>query len=220
MNRAREIFDRLLATYGPQRWWPAETPFEVIVGALLMAQTSWRNVERAIATLKAAGLLNPHRLAAARAATIRRHVRGTGLYGVKPGRLRAFCRHLVASSGGDLRAYFDRPLDAVRADLLHQPGVGPETADSILLYASDHATFVVDAYTVRIARRVGLVGSDDVGRVKAFFERHVPRDLAAYREAHALLVAHAKARCRPTPRCGGCPLFDVCDHGRKTYAGA
>ena len=219
VDRALEIFERLLAYYGPQRWWPAETPFEVIVGALLMPQTSWRNVERAIANLKAAGLLEPHRLATAPVATIRKHVRVAGLYRVKPARLKAFCRALVASCDGDLAAYFDRPVDAVRADLLRQQGVGPETADSILLYASEVATFVVDAYTVRIARRIGLVGSDGYDRVKTTFERHVPRDLATYREYHALLVAHGKATCRPRPRCNECPVVDLCDYGRKAYVG-
>src|SRR3970282_1853836 len=120
--------------------------------------------------------------------------------------------------GGDLDAFFGRGPASVREDLLAREGVGPETADSILLYASEVATFVVDAYTVRIVRRIGLVGSDGVDRVKTTFERHVPRDLATYREYHALLVAHGKATCRPRPRCDECPVLDLCDYGLKTYA--
>jgi endonuclease-3 related protein len=217
VDRTNEVYRRLLDRYGPQGWWPAESPFEVIVGALLMPQTTWRNVERSIANLNAAGLLDPHRLASARLATIRRHARVAGLHAVKPLRLRAFCRHLVERWDGDLAAYFDRPLDVVRADLLAQAGVGPETADSILLYASHHTTFVVDAYTIRIGRRIGLFDGDAYAEVQEAFEAAVPKDHARYREYHALLVAHAKATCRPTPRCDVCPLFDLCDHGQKAY---
>ncbi len=215
MDRVAETYRRLLDTYGPQHWWPAETDFEVVVGALLMPQTTWANVERAIASLREAGLLDPHRLAAAPVATIRRHVRVAGLYTVKPVRLKALCRHLVDRSDGDLRAYFDRPTEAVRADLLAQDGVGPETADSILLYAGRHPVFVVDAYTVRIATRIGLVATGEYEKVQRFFERHVPRDVARYQEYHALLVAHAKSLCRLRPRCGACPLRSRCDLGRR-----
>ena len=217
MDRAREVTRRLLDAYGPQGWWPAETPFEVIVGAILMSQTSWRNVARAIANLRVAGLLDPHRLATAPEAVIRKHVRVAGLHRSKPKRLKAFCRHLVEVCDGNLGAYFDRPLQEVRSDLLSQPGVGPETADSILLYAGRRAVFVVDAYTIRIGRRVGLFDTDDYDRVQRYFEDRLSRDADRYGEVHALLVAHAKARCRPRPRCPGCPLSSICDSGRKTY---
>ncbi len=215
MDRVAEAYRRLLDAYGPQHWWPAETDFEVVVGALLMPQTAWANVERAIVNLRDAGLLDPHRLASASVAAIRRHVRVAGLYAVKPVRLKAFCRHLVDRADGDLRAYFDRPTESVRADLLAQAGVGPETADSILLYAGRHPVFVVDAYTVRIATRIGLLAADEYGEVQRFFERHVPRDVSRYQEYHALLVAHAKSLCRPRPRCGACPLRSLCDLGRR-----
>ncbi len=215
MDRVAETYRRLLEAYGPQHWWPAETDFEVIVGALLMPQTAWANVERAIDNLREAGLLDPHRLASASVATIRRHVRVAGLYAVKPVRLKAFCHHLVARADGDLRAYFDRPTEVVRADLLAQDGVGPETGDSILLYAGRHPVFVVDAYTVRIATRIGFLGTAEYASVQRFFESHVPRDVGLYQEYHALLVAHAKTLCRPRPRCGECPLRSRCDLGRR-----
>jgi len=213
-GRVFEVFERLRDRYGPQGWWPAETRFEVIVGALLMQQTAWRNVEAAIANLKRAGLLEPHRLARASAAAIRRHVRIAGLYRTKPARLRAFCQHLVERADGDLDRFFDRPTEAARADLLAQPGIGPETADSILLYAGRHPIFVVDAYTIRIGRRIGLFDAEDYRRVQAFFEGNLPRDVGMYREYHALLVAHGKATCRPRPNCDLCPLLDLCDYGR------
>ena len=210
---ALEAYDKLLARFGPQHWWPARTRFEVIVGALLMQQTAWRNVEAAIGNLKRAGLLSPAAIAAAPIPELRRHVRIAGLYRSKPHRLRRFCRRLM-EFGGDLDAFFGRPLETVREDLLAQQGVGPETADSILLYASDAPTFVVDAYTVRIAGRLGWSPSDDYHWVKAWFEARVPRDLTTYREYHALLVRHAKEVCRPRPKCAECPLNEMCAYYR------
>jgi len=213
MALVRRVYDRLRAHYGPQAWWPADTPFEVIVGALLMQQTSWGRVEEAIGNLKAAGLLDVRRLARADVATIRRHVRAAGLYRTKPARLRSFCRHLLARADGDLGPYFERPTAEIRADLLAQRGVGPETADSILLYAGGHPVFVVDAYTVRIGTRLGLLPSTRYDDVQAFFEARLPRDADLYKEVHALLVVHAKALCRPRPRCPDCPLLRICVYG-------
>ena len=205
----------LLEHHGPQHWWPAKTDFEVIVGALLMNQTAWANVERAIANLRETSLLDPHALAAASVRTIRRQVRMAGLYRTKPGRLKAFCRHLVEGWDGDLHAYFDRPTDAVREDLLAQKGVGPETADSILLYAGRHPVFVVDAYTVRIGTRIGLLAAPDYADAQRHFETHLPRDVRLYQEFHALLVAHAKTLCRTRPKCPECPLRRRCAFGRR-----
>ena len=215
VDRAREVYRRLLARYGHQHWWPAENAFEVIVGALLMQQTAWRNVHAAIENLRVAGLLNVQALASAQVDVVRKHVHVAGLYRTKPSKLRNFCRHVVEQWGGDLSKYFDRPTDVVRADLLAQDGVGPETADSILLYAGGHPVFVVDAYTLRIGRRIGLFDSDEYGPAQRYFERHVPRDLATYREYHALLVAHAKSLCRPRPACGECQVQSLCDFGRR-----
>ena len=215
MNRTLELYERLLREYGPQHWWPADSPFEVIVGALLMQQTAWKNVETAIENLRTAGLLGVRPLAEAAVPTIRKHVRIAGLHQTKPTRLRTFCRHLIARSDGDLVRYFSRPTEIVRADLLAQPGVGPETADSILLYAGGHRVFVVDAYTVRIGRRVGLFQTDGYDAAQRHFLEHVPRDVDRYKEFHALLVAHAKSVCRPTPRCDECAVRAICAFGRS-----
>src|SRR2546422_4019093 len=187
MGPARDVYKRLLDHYGPQHWWPAETTFEAIVGALLMQQTSWQNVEVAIGNLRRAGLLDVRALAEAPIPVIRRHVRIAGLYRTKPARLRAFCRHLLDRSGGDLTGYFARPADVVRADLLAQNGVGPETADSILLYAGGHPVFVVDAYTERIGGRGGAFPARGNRAIPKEFEQPGPRDLSAYLEEHALL---------------------------------
>jgi len=216
MDRARDAYERLLRHYGPQHWWPAETAFEAIVGALLMQQTAWRNVEVAIGNLRRARILEVRALAEAPVSVIRRQVRIAGLYRTKPARLRAFCRHLLDRSGGDLTRYFARPTEVVRADLLAQDGVGPETADSILLYAGGHPVFVVDAYTERIGRRIGLFRTGEYRAIQRYFEQHVPRDLATYQEYHALLVRHAKTLCRRTnPACPQCPVQSLCDFGRR-----
>ncbi len=216
MNLAREIYERLLAHYGPQHWWPADTSFEAIVGALLMQQTAWRNVEVAIRNLRRARLLEVRALARAPVTVIRRAVRVAGLYRTKPARLRAFCRHLLARSGGELARYFDQPTHVVRADLLAQDGVGPETADSILLYAGGHPVFVVDAYTERIGTRIGLFRTGEYRAIQRYFEHRVPGDLATYQEYHALLVRHAKTLCRRThPACDECPLQSLCAFGRR-----
>jgi len=216
MDQARAVYDRLLDYYGPQHWWPAETAFEAIVGALLMQQTSWRNVEAAIRNLKKARLLEVRALAETPMSVIRRHVRIAGLYRTKPARLRAFCRHLLDRSGGDLARYFARPMDEVRADLLAQDGVGPETADSILLYAGGHPVFVVDAYTERVGGRIGLFRTGEYRTIQRYFEQRVPRDLATYQEYHALLVRHAKTLCRlVNPACAECPVQSLCDFGRR-----
>src|SRR2546428_7483092 len=216
MDRARAVYDRCIDYYGRKHWWPAETAFEAIVGALLMQQTSWRNVEVGIGNLKKARLLEVRALAEAAVSVIRRQVRIAGLHRTKPARLRAFCRHLLDRSGGDLTRYFARPMDEVRADLLVQDGVGPETADSILLYAGGHPVFVVDAYTERVGGRIGLFRTGEYRSIQRYFEQRVPRDLATYQEYHALLVRHAKTLCRrANPACAECPVQSLCDFGRR-----
>lgn len=214
VDREMEVYRRLLDAYGPQHWWPADSAFEAIVGALLMSQTAWRNAAAAIRNLKAAGLLDVGRLASAPIPTIRKHVRVAGLHRTKPRRLRDFCRHLLDRSAGDPPRYFDRPTEVVRADLLGQKGIGPETADTILLYAGGHPVFLVDAYTIRIGRRIGLFDTDAYEAVQRHFADRVPNDLAIRQEYHALLDTHAKVRCRPVPKCDGCPVRELCDVGR------
>src|SRR5947209_11855406 len=174
LDREINLFQRLLRHYGPQHWWPGEDAFEVIVGALLMQQTAWRNVAEAIQNLKEAGLLEVRALAAAPVPVIRRHVKIAGLYRTKPKRLRDFCRHLLNRSDGDLTRYFDRSTDVVRNDLLAQDGVGPETADSILLYAGGHPVFLLDAYTIRIGRRNRRVDMNAYDGGQKNIETHQP----------------------------------------------
>jgi len=209
-KRLWEIYDRLLGAYGPQGWWPGETPFEVMVGALLTQATAWRNVERAIARLKAAGVLSPQALAALPQQKLEELIRPAGYFRQKARRLKALV-DLILSQGG-VEGLLSLPPEELREKLLAVPGIGPETADSILLYAAGHPAFVVDAYTVRILRRLGLLADEAApyGKVQELFEKNLPRDAALYGEYHALLVRHAKEHCRARPRCAGCPLSDLC----------
>ncbi len=210
-RRLLRLYEALLVRFEPQGWWPARSAFEVVVGAILTQGTAWVNVERAIRRLRAAGALRP---AALRALGLRRLatlVRPAGYYRVKARRLQAFLRHLHRRHGGDLRRWLRRPVAELRAELLSIPGIGPETADSILLYAAGRPVFVVDAYTRRILARHRLVPPEvDVAQLQALFHRHLPRDPALFNEYHALLVRVAKEYCRARPRCEGCPLrFDL-----------
>lgn len=218
MNKVMQVYRLLSDHFGPTDWWPAESKFEMMIGALLMSQTSWRNVERAIRNLKERGMLSPAGIAKTRLETLTRLVRPAGLYRSKPRRLREFSRHILNETGGDVDAFLRRDPRMLREELLSMEGVGAETADSILLYAAGARVFVVDAYTRRIAKRVGLFILDDYARVQAFFQKNVSGGVEVYREYHALVVLLAKEICRPRPRCDVCPLAGICDYARATKA--
>jgi len=203
------FYKKLLARFGPQHWWPGETPFEVMVGAILTQNTAWGNVEKAIAALKLADLLEPRRLLAVEPSLLARLIRPAGYYNVKARRLRAFLTWFLDAHGGSVESMRRRPLDALREELLAVKGIGRETADSILLYAVGLPVFVVDAYTYRILLRHGLILPEaDYDEIQALFTENLERDAALFNEYHALIVACGKAYCRPRPRCAGCPLED------------
>jgi len=206
-----EIYQRLLSAYGPQGWWPADTRFEVMVGAILTQATAWRNVERAIQRLKAAGALSPERMARLSEGELAELIRPAGFFRQKTRRLRALLR--LIGQHGSVEGLLSLPAGELRRQLLSVPGVGPETADSILLYAAGYPVFVVDAYTKRILHRLGLLSGEKAGyeEVQELFESNLPRDPKLYGEYHALLVRHAKEHCRARPRCPGCPLAPVCN---------
>ncbi len=207
-----EVYRRLLRAYGPQGWWPAETPFEVMVGAVLTQATAWRNVERAIARLKAAGVLSHQGIAALPPKELEELVRPSGFFRQKARRLRALVKLVL--DHGDVEALLSLPPEELREKLLSVPGIGPETADSILLYAAGHPAFVVDAYTKRILHRLGLLPEEAApyAEVQRMFQENLPQDPQLYGEYHALLVRHAKEHCRVRPRCDGCPLADLYPH--------
>jgi endonuclease-3 related protein len=202
------MHDAMLAALGPSRWWPGDTPFEVAVGAVLTQNTNWKNVEKAIANLRAAGALEARAMDALPAARLAELVRPSGSFNVKAARLKNLLALLRDEADYDIRALSGRGLDALRPLLLGVRGVGPETADSILLYALDEPTFVVDAYTRRILGRHALLPEDaHYDEVREFFMDALPRDAALFNEYHALLVRVAKDFCRKArPLCDGCPL--------------
>ncbi|KKM11669.1 endonuclease [Clostridiales bacterium PH28_bin88] len=206
------IYQRLYDAFGPRRWWPAETAFEVMVGAVLTQNVAWRNVERAIASLKGTGLMDPMSLYQADQVHIERLIVPTRYYKTKARKLKALVTLVVERYGGDLNRMFSRPLGELRQELLGVYGIGPETADAILLYAGNLPIFVVDAYTRRIFHRLGVFPPDiSYGAMQEYFQVHLPRDVALYNEYHALIDGLGHRLCLATrPRCGECPLVDEC----------
>lgn len=204
------MYRRLYEALGPQNWWPAETPLETIVGAILTQNTAWSNVSRAIENLRRAGCLDWQRLRDLSLPALERLIRPSGTYRVKARRLKAFVGFLFERYGGDLERMFATPLPELREQLLAVPGIGRETADAILLYAGHLPTFVVDAYTARILRRHHLIDEEaDYEQIKALFEENLPADVRLFNEYHALLVEAGKRYCRPKARCEACPLNEM-----------
>lgn len=201
-------YEAMSAALGPMHWWPAETPFEVIVGAILTQSTAWGNVERAIANLRSARLLTPSAMLRVRTTRLAALVRPSGYFRQKAKKLKAFVRFLETGYAGSLERMFLTPTSELREKLLCVHGIGPETADSILLYAGNHPVFVVDAYTHRILGRHDITdGRADYEKVRAFIENSIPREPELFNEFHALIVNTGKNWCRKSaPRCGECPL--------------
>jgi len=203
-----EYYNSLFTSLGPQHWWPGKTPFEIIVGAILTQNTAWKNVERAIGELRAAGLLSPLAIERVPLRRLEALIRSSGYFRQKARKLKAFCRFLRSEYGGSLGRMFETPTMELREKLLTVFGVGPETADSILLYAGEHPVFVVDAYTKRLLMRHGWIGEKArYEDVRWMFERHSPGDSRWFNEFHALIVHVGKKFCRrQEPLCGQCPL--------------
>jgi endonuclease-3 related protein len=201
-------YDALFVAHGPQHWWPGRTPFEVIVGAILTQNTSWTNVEPCIKNLRREKLLTPRAIEAVPLARLARLIRPSGYFRQKAKKLKAFVRFLLSTYQGSLTKMFRRPTLALREQLLAVHGVGPETADSILLYAGQHRVFVVDGYARRILERHGLAETKhSYEEIRRLFERSLPRSVALYNEFHALIVHTGKHYCRASnPRCGECAL--------------
>ncbi len=213
----REVYRRLLARYGPQGWWPGDGPFETIVGAVLTQNTAWTNAARAIANLQAAGLMSAAALREASERELAEAIRPSGYFNAKARKLKAVAEFL-GSYGDSVESWREMPPRQLRAELLGVHGVGPETADDIVLYAAGLPSFVIDVYTQRIVGRMfprrKLRGYD---AHQAFFEENLPRDAALYNEYHALLDAHAKEACaKRSPRCGSCAVRDLCATGRRS----
>ncbi len=202
------VFDTLIAHYGHQHWWPGDTPFEVSVGAILTQNTSWRNVEYAIACLKDHNCLSVQAISAVSQAKLGQMIRSSGFYTIKAKRLKAFVQFLVEHYGGSIKKMKHKRVDVLRKELLRVKGIGDETADSILLYALRKPVFVIDAYTRRIFSRHGFIDQHAAyDEIQELFEQHLEKDVKRYNEYHALLVRLGKERCRAHhPLCDGCPL--------------
>jgi endonuclease-3 related protein len=211
-KQIRSFYSALSAAYGPQHWWPAKTRFEVIVGAYLTQNTSWRNVERALANLRAAGALNVKGIRQMDHRHLEQSLRPSGYFRQKAERLKLFVAYLEKNYRGSLSRMFAQPTSQLRAELLELKGVGPETADSILLYAGGRPIFVVDVYTRRILDRHRILPFktkyDEVQKlVEKAFAPEVPTEAArCFNELHALIVAVGKNHCNSEAKCDGCPL--------------
>ncbi len=201
------IYETLYARYGDLHWWPARTPYEVMVGAVLTQNTAWGNVEKAIANFGED--LLPETVADIDLAALTEIIRPAGFFNQKANYLKAVTAW-YARYGYDVPTVRKEPLSRLRAELLSTKGVGQETADSILLYAFGFPTFVVDAYTIRLCGRYPMEAGTGYSAVKAFFEGNVPRSAEVYNNFHALIVINAKEYCRKNPRCTGCPLGVTC----------
>lgn len=211
----RRYFDLMLGHFGPRGWWPGESAFEVAVGAILTQNTAWTNVEKAIGNLKQEGLLSPESMLAVSDKALESALKPSGYFRVKAVRVRSFCSFLVERYDGNMARMARRPLDDLREELLSVHGIGPETADDILLYACGKSVFVVDAYTRRLLRRHGHVKAD-IGyeALRALCEKHVDGGVDVYKEYHALIVWTGKEYCKPRPKCDACPLKSTLKRGQ------
>ena len=216
-----EVYRRLTAAYGPQGWWPgAEEPLEVCIGAILAQNTAWRNAERAVARLKDAGVMSIAALAALPPEELTELLRPSGTFRSKSLSVQAFVAHVGERYGGELERMLARPMVSLRAELLALRGIGPETADDILLYAAGHPSFVIDAYTRRIFTRIGVrLQRDSYEAWRAFFMERLPTDVPLFNEYHALLDRLGSRVClKRAPRCPDCPLRSLCATGREGLA--
>lgn len=205
-----DIYNRLYNAFGPQNWWPGETPFEVIVGAILTQNTSWSNVEKAIKNLKKQKILSPNALSKTKTSKIAGLIRPSGYYNIKAKRLRNFLNFLNSEFNGSLGRLFKTDAQSLRKALLGIKGIGPETADSILLYAANKPFFVIDAYTKRVFSRHGLIKKEAAyDELQRFFMSNLPRDVQLYNEYHALIVRAGKDLCKKKPECNICPLNKI-----------
>ncbi len=224
------VYGLLLGRFGPQGWWPVAprggsrpryTPgdhrrrdergqWEICVGAILTQNTAWKNVEKALAELYGEGLMDVRRMAAVGTGRLAAIIRSSGYFNQKAARLKNFAARIAGKYGGRISRLLDRPMETAREELLGLNGIGPETADSMLLYAGQRTVFVVDAYTLRMSARLGWEPGTRYEEVQEFFQRSLPQDMSVYSEFHALIVALGKEHCAARPRCAECPLRRGC----------
>ena len=215
-NKYQRIYDILNSHYGPQHWWPADSPFEVMVGAVLVQNTAWKNASTAISSLRKAGLMSPLAIQKTPVDHLASLIVSSGYFNIKAKRLSALCEWLVDQ--GDIDLLKRLPLKSLRKDLLGVYGIGHETADDILLYALDKPVFVIDAYTRRLFSRLGLVQHDaGYEELQTGFEQALDTDVGIFNQYHALIVVHAKDICRKQPVCEACCLNEECGGMQSLY---
>ena len=217
IQQLQVIYDRLLLEYGPQHWWPADFPFEVIIGAILTQSAAWKNVEKAINNLRSADVLDIKKLQDMPLEELARLIRPSGYYNAKAKKLKAFVTWLDENCDNDLEVLFKKDINSLREKLLSIHGIGEETADSIILYAAGKPIFVIDAYTKRIISRVGLLPYDaGYNTYQRLFMENIKPDVYMFNEYHALLVCLGKFICRKVPLCAECCLKDICQNHLKS----
>ncbi|MGD9676286.1 MAG: endonuclease III domain-containing protein [Candidatus Bipolaricaulia bacterium] len=210
-ERIASLYRLLLATYGPQGWWPADTSWEVCVGAILTQRVAWRNAQAALEGLRRSKILAPAALASAPERAVAEAIRPALFYHSKAAKLKDFARVVVTRWGGDVTRLRAESPDTLREALLGIHGVGSETADAILVYVAHRPAFIADRYALRLFERLGWIPADTgYEAVRAAVMAAWAADADAYGELHALIVRHGKERCRPKPLCSGCPLASLC----------
>jgi len=209
-SRLLEIFNRLLKYYGPQGWWPASDPLEIILGAILVQGTNWKNAEKAINELKKHGLVDLGSLSDTSKKKLAEIIKPAGFYSVKATRIKNFIEKLFFEFNGDLQALLDLDIKKLREFLLSIGGIGKETADNIILYAADKPVFPVDNYTVRLFSRLGITQTKNYDKLRNLIEKNLPKDIKIYKEFRALIVRHCKTYCKKQPLCSNCPLASIC----------
>ena len=209
-----KIFNLLLKNFGHQHWWPGETPFEISIGAILTQNTSWTNVEKAICNLKNSQNLDAKKIFAIPDSSLSELIKPAGYYNVKTKRLKNFVSHIVCHYNANITEMEKKETAVLRKELLNINGIGPETADSILLYALNKKSFVIDAYTKRIFERIGIIKEElSYDEVQKTFVVNFKKDIQSYNEYHALIVALGKNICKKKPLCHNCPLKNICKLG-------
>ncbi|NQW17951.1 MAG: hypothetical protein HQ478_10755 [Chloroflexi bacterium] len=215
----QRLFDRMLSAYGPQHWWPAESDYEMIIGAILTQNTAWRNVETALTQLKSAHIWSWDEVFEAQIETLAEVVRPSGYFNQKARKIKLFSEFLDREFGRSTDDLFQLPIDNLRKVLLAQWGIGPETADDIILYAAKKPVFVIDKYTQRLTSRLGWeIKPANYEGHRASFESLLPHDAKMFGEYHALIDHHCNTTCQKTPKCAECPIVDICNTGAATIS--
>jgi endonuclease-3 related protein len=206
-ERIKEFYSALYKRYGPQKWWPADTELECILGTILTQNTTWKNVEKALENLKKEGLISIEKLALIPTETLGKLIRPSGYFNQKATKIKSFINFVMENYGGNIHKMFEEETQKLRDKLLSIRGIGPETADSILLYVAEKPMFVVDAYTYRVLLRHNLIPEETTYQsIQELFMESLPEDTKLFNEYHALLVRLGKEHCRKKPICEGCPL--------------